>query len=722
MQQVARFRRATDRHSRWLTDRHSRGDADRHSRNSALDGLRALAVVAVFLFHSGVSRAPGGMFGVDAFFVLSGYLITGLLLAEHGALGRLRLGRFWGLRARRLLPAMLAMVIVVVLLWRHTAPPGQLAGLRGDALATMGYVANWHFVLTGQSYFAQTAAASPLLHMWSLAVEEQFYLVWPLVVWLLLRRRAEAAGIRLVRVVAVGGALAATLSTAIQAQAGANVSRLYYGTDTRAAMLLTGAALATVLPLQASRVRGSRTMPVIGVASLAGLVALVMTVNGQAAWLYRGGYLLVSVLTAGVLAGAVAAPGGPFAAALSVWPLRALGRISYAVYLWHWPVVLYLTHARTGRSGLSLLGVRALVTVALATASWLVIESPVRRSWQRLGRRRAVRPAWLPAGALAAVLAVAIGVAAGATSPAGTGVAIAALPAGSVLGTAETPAARTPAAQPATPDDPSPAPAAKAASGRPAAPALVSGRPVRIGFMGDSQSFMILNGIQRKHSADAMPVQLSGTALLGCGVLGYGIIRNKDTVTPPASYLTKCNTWPQFWQDYLATSQPDVVLLSLGPWEMVDRIWRGEWHNIVDGSSYANHVLAQVEAALRLVASSGSRLAVLETPCFYGEKPDGSVYPQYSAERLQAFRSMLRQAITDVRARTPEFSVQEVSANSVLCPNGKFSWHDPQGRQIRMDDIHVTEQGGAEVGDLLLPQLVTWARTGQLPGPASSRR
>src|SRR4051794_28568457 len=522
------------------------------------------------------------MFGVDAFFVLSGYLITGLLLSEHSTGDRLRLGRFWGRRARRLLPAMLVMSIVVVLLWRHTAPPGQLAGLRGDALATLGYVANWHFVLTGQSYFAQSAAPSPLLHMWSLAVEEQFYLVWPLVLWLLLRRRTGAAGTRLVRIVAVGGALAATLSTAVQALAGASVTRLYYGTDTRAAMLLTGAALATVLPLTATRVRAGRALSAIGMVSRAALVALVVTVGGQSSWLYRGGYLLVAVLTAGVLAGAIAAPGGPFAAALRVWPLRALGRISYAVYLWHWPVVLYLTSARTGLDGMPLLGFRALVTLALATASWVLVESPVRRFGHQADRRAVGRPAWLVSGALAGVLAVAVGVAAVSASPVGTGTAIAALPPGTVLGTQATPPAVAATTAPSAPAPP---------------PALVSGRPVRVGFMGDSQSYMILNGIQRTHSAAAMPVQLSGTALLGCGVLGYAVIRNKDTVTPPASYLTKCDSWPQFWRGYLAADRPDVVLLSLGPWEMVDRMWHGQWHDIVDGSPFANHVLAQVEGA-----------------------------------------------------------------------------------------------------------------------------
>jgi hypothetical protein len=394
---------------------------------------------------------------------------------------------------------------------------------------------------------------------------------------------------------------------------------------------------------------------------------------------------------------------------LSTWPLRALGRISYAVYLWHWPVVLYLTHARTGLHGLPLLGVRAAVSIALATASWLLVESPIRRAWQWTEGHRDARPAWLARGALsggvAAGVALAVGFAAVTTSPGGTGTAIAALPPGTVLGTAKK-ASPAPAATPAPPTAATKAPA----------PAVVTGRPVRVGFMGDSQSFMILNGIRRKNSAAAMPVQLSGTALLGCGVLGYAIIRNKDTVTPPASYLTKCNTWPQFWRGYLATDHPDVVLLSLGPWEMVDRIWHGHWHNIVDGSSFADYVQTQVESALRLVASSGSRVAVLETPCFYGEKPDGSVYPQYSAERLDTFRGILRRAIAAVDAQSPALSVQEVSANSLLCPDGKFTWHDPQGRQIRMDDIHVTEQGGAEVGNLLLPQLVTWARTGHLPG------
>jgi peptidoglycan/LPS O-acetylase OafA/YrhL len=701
------------------------GQHYRRDRNAALDGVRGLAVAAVFLFHAGVSRAPGGMFGVDAFFVLSGYLITGLLLAEHDTNDRLRLARFWGRRARRLLPAMLVMLVTVVLLWRVTAPSGQLTGLRGDALSTLGYVANWHFVWTGQGYFAQTAASSPLLHMWSLAVEEQFYLVWPLLLFLLLRWRPGVAGTRLVRAVAVGGALAATLSTAIQAMAGANVSRLYYGTDTRAAMLLVGAALATVLPLNGPRVRMSRALLVVGVVSLVALATLVMTVGGESAWLYRGGFLLVAVLTAGLLAGAVGAPGGPLAVGLGVWPLRSLGRISYAVYLWHFPVVLYLTHARTGLPGLPLLSLRALVTIALATASWVLVESPVRRSWhlpERFHGVRRVRPAWLPsgapAGAVAAALAVVLvgAVVAVSTSPVGTGTAIAALPPGTVLGTVAT--------APAGPSTAQSAQAAQSAHSDQLAVSkplpLVSGRPVRVGFMGDSQSYMILNGINQEHSAAALPVQVSGTALLGCGVLGYGIIRNKDTVTPPAKYLSKCNTWPEFWRGYLATDHPDVVLLSLGPWEMVDRIWQGRWHNIVDGSPFAGHVLTQVESALQLVASSGSRVAVMETPCFYGEKPDGSVYPQYSAPRLAAFRGILRKAIAAVDQTSPDFAVQEVSANSLLCPNGKFTWHDAQGRQIRMDDIHVTEQGGAEVGNLLLPQLIAWARTGKLPGSAST--
>src|SRR5215469_9867848 len=161
----------------------------------ALDGVRALAVAAVVLFHAGVPGLTGGFLGVDAFFVLSGFLITSLLLAEHTRRGRIGLAAFWGRRARRLLPALLVMLVAVVLTGRYLLPAVEVRLLRGDALAALGYVANWRMIYRGSDYFAQTSAPSPLQHTWSLGIEEQFYLIWPLVVvvvFALFARRARA--------------------------------------------------------------------------------------------------------------------------------------------------------------------------------------------------------------------------------------------------------------------------------------------------------------------------------------------------------------------------------------------------------------------------------------------------------------------------------------------------------------------------------------------------
>jgi peptidoglycan/LPS O-acetylase OafA/YrhL len=217
-----------------------------------LDGMRALAVIAVLLYHAGLPWIPGGFLGVEVFFVLSGYLITSLLLAEWRAKGSVELKLFWLRRARRLLPA-LYLLVVVTLSYAVLFLPEEVAGLRSDALAAFGYATNWYLIFGHESYFEAVGRPSLLNHLWSLAVEEQFYLVWPVLFWVGISFGAARWRHRRVFVGALGGAALSVLLLAILYVPGADPSRLYYGTDTRAAGLLIGAALALVWTPGATR-------------------------------------------------------------------------------------------------------------------------------------------------------------------------------------------------------------------------------------------------------------------------------------------------------------------------------------------------------------------------------------------------------------------------------------------------------------------------------------
>ena len=231
-----------------------RGRAIVFSYVPALDGLRAVAVLGVMLYHGGAPVAGGGFLGVDVFFVLSGFLITSLLLGEWTRTLTVKLGQFWARRARRLLPALLVMLVGVAIFVKLFSGPGEFAGLRLDSLSTLFYVANWHFIAAGGNYFDATAQPSPLQHMWTLSIEEQFYIVWPPVVLLLLhlgRKLRPSRRLWPVLAVAVAGAVASAVDMRLSFQGGASVMRLYEGTDTRSQDILIGAALAVGMAMWA---------------------------------------------------------------------------------------------------------------------------------------------------------------------------------------------------------------------------------------------------------------------------------------------------------------------------------------------------------------------------------------------------------------------------------------------------------------------------------------
>ncbi len=357
-----------------------------------MDGLRAVAVLGVVLYHLGAPWLPGGFLGVDVFFVLSGFLITTLVVEEVERTGRVSLPDFYLRRARRLLPALILLLAVVSLL-ALVAFPEERGELRRDVVAALLYVSNWSYVLADQSYFEAVGRPPLLQHLWSLAVEEQFYLLWPAAV-----AGAMLVGRRRVRRVALLAALVSTgWMTTLAVRNGYPVpsdpSRAYFGTDTHAMGLLLGAALATVWApwrvwasdrswLASSRPAGQRTgaavVDLVGVVALVGIGWVFVTVDEFSPLLYRGGFLALAGCTA-LLVAALAHPAGLLGRALAVQPLRYLGERSYGIYLWHWPVVLLTRPGFELPFGgwLSVL-LRLGLIVAAAEVSYRYVERPIR--------------------------------------------------------------------------------------------------------------------------------------------------------------------------------------------------------------------------------------------------------------------------------------------------------------------------------------------------------
>lgn len=387
-----------------------------------IDGLRAVSVLAVLAYHLDAPWSAGGYLGVEVFFVVSGFLITTLLLAEHRRDGRVDVVAFWRRRARRLLPAVVVLVVVVSAWGAVVLPEAELRLFRGDALASLLYVQNWHAVVADQPYFAVFGRPSPLQHLWSLAIEEQFYLLWPLLLPAGLRRlgaRGTAAATGLA-VVASALAMGATADIAAPARA-------YYGTDTRAFGLLAGALLAWVW--RPSRARADVVAPARWTVDLVGGAALLLLVQQFVVrsefdpWTFPWGFVWVDALTLATIV-SVTHPASRLAGAVGARPLQILGRRSYSLYLWHWPVLVF---TRPGvdwsLSGPVALVARLVVIAALAEASYRLVEQPVRNGrfheWLVARARRAPpsRPrAALVGGATAVVLATAL-----AAAPVATG-------------------------------------------------------------------------------------------------------------------------------------------------------------------------------------------------------------------------------------------------------------------------------------------------------------
>jgi peptidoglycan/LPS O-acetylase OafA/YrhL len=647
-----------------------------------LDGLRAVAVLSVMMFHDGFSWLPGGFYGVDTFFVLSGFLITSLLVVERRGTGTIRLGRFWARRARRLLPALI--VLVAVLGAVHLAFPSvlQWPDAVPDAAATLGYFANWHFIASNAGYFSGNS--SPLLHTWSLAIEEQFYLIWPLVVLVVLgvgrgkrarsvpgddqaaseaddhRRRLVYLG-----VISGAGALASALWMWHLTPSGAVTPHAYFGTDARAQSLLVGAVLAIALQLFKSRSGQVQRM-----GALVGLLGLVAgawiwhSVSQLSLIAFHGGFLLASLASAAVIAGAVLAPRGPVSRVLSLRPIRYVGSISYGAYLWYWPVTLVVTSTRTNLGIWELFICRTVLTLGIAALSSRLIELPIRRG---------NLPGWRALVGAPAAAGLAIGLVAVSVSAA--------------------PAAAFPAPVVVHHDS-----AAVAEDGSVGSGHLVKAPPVRILLVGDSMAGSL--GAALSPEAAEYDVQLINEGHPGCGLSSDSEFRFLLYINPPGKpcELGQPDALLDQWRQWVDEYHPQVVVY-LARIDLMNQDFEGSW-TWIGQPSFDTFLSSQLRKGISILSSKGARVVLMTSPYYNSStQAGGPTLPEDQPGRVKIDDRILSQAASSA----PGITLYPLG--QLVTPAGQFQ-QDVDGVDVRCEDgVHFSAGSGAFLAPRILPVL-----------------
>jgi peptidoglycan/LPS O-acetylase OafA/YrhL len=640
----------------------------------ALDGLRGLAVAGVLLFHGGFAWAAGGYLGVSAFFTLSGFLITSLLLLEREATGRIDFRRFWARRFRRLLPAALVALAGIVLFGACVATPDQVRALRGDVLAALGYGANWRFVLNGQSYLALFTEPSPVQHFWSLSIEEQFYLAFPLVVAALLALGAGSR--RPLGYVLAGAAVASTGLMALLHTPGGDTARAYYGTDTRIAELLVGAILALAVTPAPGRVSGrpnrrsALALDAAGAVALVGMLAMWWRVEQARPWLYQGGFALHALLAATVIASI--RTGGLVSRALALRPLRQLGRVSYGLYLYHWPIFLWLTPRRTGLDGWGLFGVRTATALAAAIVSFVVVESPIRGGLRLRGWQPAVF-----APAAAALVATAVVVVT--LDPPKPAVVLSAVSSGPP--TTLAPRSTTPTTEPGprttTPDSPLHRP-------------FTDGHQPRVLVVGDSVAVSLGRGLER-WGLSTHRAAVWNAARMWCSIGRYA----QRPLPTGASQGAECNSWESRWAQEVQDFDPDTVVVLSTIWEIVDRRldgWDG-WKRLGD-PTYDAWLLSEYETAVDVLTARGATVVWMTIPCLRDA----------SAEQRALIDDYNTRFLPRLVRERPQVRIYDLAGK--VCPDGGFTDSIGGIDGFRPDGAHFSDSGSDWVASWFMPDVL----------------
>lgn len=653
-----------------------RGAGEHLGYQPGLDGLRAVFVAWVLLFHSGVSWAVGGYLGVSGFFALSGFLICTLLLEERAVHGRVDLRRFAARRVRRLLPAAWVGIGAALVYGATLAPDAVLRAMPGDAIASLAYVVNWRFILAGASYEALFAEPSPLTHLWSLAIEGQYYVLFPL---LLVGLYAASRGRALVMGLVLGAlAVASTLWMAYLFDPAEDTARVYYGTDTRAAELLIGAVFA-VGWWSLRRSRQGRDLPTgairaldgVAVVALGALTVAAVTVEQPSDGLYQGGLALHALLVLPVLA-ATLVPGG-VRRVLSLEPLRLVGLVSYGIYLYHWPIFLALTPARVGIDGWALFAVRSAATLAAATLSYHLVERPFRD-------RHVITTTVLRVTAPLAAVAVVVG----------------------ALTLPEPTPNRFEVAEGETSVDWS-----DLEELEPAAP-VVPDAPV-VSVFGDSTSVRLDYGM-RVVAAETGDIEVAeGWAGIGCSLVTEGLYRSEGAEYPVREH---CADWQGQWRDLLAANDTEVAVVLTGVWDISDHLLPGDTAWRGPGDPVYDEVLARyIREAMAVLAEGADVVVWLTIPQIelgLGMPVRPPADP--ASDPLRGVR--MNELVREQAATFPEGTVEVVDLRD---------WFDalpagPLDLSMRPDGVHLTETSAPVVAEWVVGEVLEiWIERANAP-------
>ncbi|MCU1452088.1 MAG: putative acyltransferase [Acidimicrobiales bacterium] len=615
----------------------------------ALDGLRGVAVAAVLVFHGGHLR--GGYLGVDLFFVLSGYLITLLLLAEWRRNRRIRLAEFWARRARRLFPALLVMLVGIAAYAHFVAIPEELGSIRADSFATLFYVANWHAILAGHTYFQAGLAPSPLEHTWSLAIEEQFYVIWPLAVVALLRWRSKPSTI--LRAAVAVAVVSVALMVGLHLTGAASPNSLYLGTHTRIAAIAMGAALAAwQVGHGHTKDRTSRlALEAAAVASVAFLAFMWAGTDLTTTVIYTFGLAWCGVAVTTIIAAATHPERMVVSKALTFAPLRWLGLISYGVYLYHWPIYLYLTEHRTGLSGWTLLLVQASAAIAIGTISYVLLERPIRYGALKGVTAKVAMPA-------AAVV---------------TAIALIAATSGAISAITQSRDA-----------------AAAVASGQTGTPRLM--------VAGDSVAYVLgVEGIAPIRNE--LGVTLVNVGSIGCTpMVGFG---------PP---LRTLNSGPDFlrkdctknFSTFADQYRPDVVMLLYGTLFSYNIVLDGTQRDQCD-PRYEELSRGQLKRQVADLSKHGATVVLVTSPGVQDPATLVRFGIPDDMRRAACSNDVIRQvARADRRTRL-------VDLDAFVCPKGRCI-EEHGGQKLRSDSVHYRYDMAKYVSRWLVPRVLVAAR------------